>query len=169
MFTIRQAVPGDLDKIYALYKKVSTQKPGIARSDSEITRSYVHDFIQHAADTGIELVIENPGDNNQLIAEIHCYKFVPQVFSHVLSELTIVVDQDFHGRGLGKMIFTQLLELVIKTRPDILRVELVAQESNTKAIELYKKLGFKEEGRFEKRIRKEDGGFEADIPMGWTR
>ena len=35
---------------------------------------------------------------------------------------------------------------------------------NRKALEFYQKLGFKIEGRLEKRIRGAHGGFEADIP-----
>ena len=37
----------------------------------------------------LQLVIDHPENSNQIIAEIHCYKLIPKVFSHVLSELTI--------------------------------------------------------------------------------
>ena len=167
MFKIRQADSNDLQGIYALYKKVAQEKIGIARTSDEITESYILDFMDHAFKTGIQLVIENPADPEQLIAEIHCYKLGPKTFGHVLGELTIVVDQDFHGKGVGKHIFSYLLNLVTHSRPDILRIELVAQESNTKAIEFYKKLGFAIEGRFEKRIKNHEGNFEPDIPMAW--
>lgn len=80
---------------------------------------------------------------------------------------TVLVDQDFQGQGIGKNLFTKLLEIISTTRTDILRVELVVQESNTKAIEFYKKIGFVIEGRFEKRIRLDRNKFEADIPMAW--
>lgn len=167
MYTTRLAGEKDFHKIYSLYKKVAAEKIGIARSAEEISENYILSFMKNAAATGIELVVEDPSDTNRIIAEIHCYKLTPTVFSHVLSELTIVVDQDFHGKGIGKMIFKNLLELITETRPDILRVELVAQESNGKAIELYKKIGFNIEGRFEKRIRTTGNNFEADIPMSW--
>ena len=74
---------------------------------------------------------------------------------------------EFHGHGLGKLIFTHLLTIVENERPDILRVELVAQESNIKAISFYKKLGFIAEGRFENRIKLTNDRYEADIPMAW--
>ncbi|MEO8771194.1 MAG: GNAT family N-acetyltransferase [Ferruginibacter sp.] len=167
MFTTRLANENDFYKIYSLYKKVASEKIGIARSSEEITENYIHAFMKNASGTGIELVVENPSNANRIIAEIHCYKLTPKVFSHLLSELTIVVDQDFHGKGLGKMIFKNLLDTITETRPDILRVELVAQESNGKAIALYKKVGFNIEGRFEKRIRTSGNNFEADLPMAW--
>lgn len=167
MFTTRLANQKDFSKIYSLYKKVAEKTIGIARSSEEITESYIQNFINNSYETGIELVIENPNNKEEIIAEIHCYKLIPQVFSHILSELTIVIDPDFHGKGIGKMIFTHLLELITNKRPDILRVELIARESNTKAIEFYEKIGFKVEGRFEKRIRNDQNNFEADIPMAW--
>jgi ribosomal protein S18 acetylase RimI-like enzyme len=60
-----------------------------------------------------------------------------------------------------------LLDDIQLNRPDILRVELIARESNSKAIQLYEKLGFKIEGRFENRISNDNNSFEADIPMAW--
>jgi len=140
---------------------------GLARYTSEITVEYIQHFMQQAAEMGIELVIDNPGNNNEIVAEIHCYKWGLEKFSHLFTDLTIAVDPEFHGQGLGKLIFTHLLTLVEKERPDILRVELAAQESNGKAINFYKKLGFVPEGRFERRIKVSDTFFEADIQMVW--
>jgi putative acetyltransferase len=73
-----------------------------------------------------------------------------------------------HGRGIGRALLAELLRRVSETRPDILRVELIARESNRRAIALYERLGFRREGRLEARIRS-SGGIEADIPMGWLR
>jgi GNAT superfamily N-acetyltransferase len=157
----------DRKKIVDLYKKVSRNSGGIARTVSEITVNYVESFMTKSKQNGIQLVIENPSNKNQLIAEIHCYKLEPKVFKHILSELTIVVDPDFQGNGIGKQLFDKLLEIVRIEREDILRIELTTRETNTNAINFYKKIGFFAEGRFEKRIQSYDGGCEADIPMGW--
>jgi ribosomal protein S18 acetylase RimI-like enzyme len=78
----------------------------------------------------------------------------------------VVVCPAFQGQGLGKMLFEQLIFLVESERNDILRIELIARESNQKAIGLYQRLGFVIEGRLEKRIYA-NGKFEADIPMVW--
>lgn len=59
------------------------------------------------------------------------------------------------------------LDQIKAYRPDILRVELVTQESNARAINLYKSVGFIIEGRLEKRIRMYNNTLEADIPMAW--
>jgi ribosomal protein S18 acetylase RimI-like enzyme len=167
MVQIRQANQGDLNKIYALYKKVATETTGLARVGDEITEQYIQDFMKNSSETGIELVIDNGDNSNQIIAEVHCYKLIPKVFSHVLSELTIAVDPGHQGKGIGRMIFTRLLGLIVSTRADVMRVELISRESNLKAISFYESLGFKQEGKFEKRIKYDKNDFEADIPMAW--
>ena len=167
MFKIRQADSSDLNKIYALYKKVATETTGLARSGDEIIVDYVQNFMENSSNTGIELVLDNPADSNQIIAEIHCYKLIPKTFSHVLSELTIAVDPDHQGQGIGRIIFTHLLDFITKSRHDVLRVELISREFNLKAISFYESIGFTREGKFEKRIRSNENEFEADIPMAW--
>lgn len=163
-YIVRKATASDKEKISLLYKKVSKILGGLARNNDEITEDYINHFCTKSQTNGIQLVIEN---DNKIIAEIHCYKLEPLVFNHILSELTIAVDPDFQGKGLGKLIFQSLLQIIEKERNDILRVELIARESNQKAIQLYQKLGFIVEGRFEKRISASTNNFEADIPMVW--
>ena len=164
MFKIRQANLNDFKKIYTLYKKVATETTGLARTSDEITEQYMHDVMKNARESGIELVIDNPASSNEILREIHCYKLGPKTFGHLLSELTIAVDPDHQGKGLGRMIFTYLLNIITNKRPDILRVELISRETNLKALSFYKSLGFKREGKFENRIRSDENGFEVDIP-----
>ena len=116
---------------------------------------------------GLIIVAEHPNHPDQVIAEIHAYKPGIQVFDHVLTDLTIVVHPDFQGRRIGRTILTIFLEEVARNHPDIGRVELIARESNEKAIALYQSLGFLIEGRLEMRIKTTDRHYEADIPMGW--
>ncbi|WP_407355775.1 GNAT family N-acetyltransferase [Methanolobus sp. WCC5] len=89
------------------------------------------------------------------------------MFSHVFEHLTIAVHPSFQRQGIGRMLFTAMLEKVRTEHPEVLRVELIAKESNHAARCLYRSLGFREEGRMEKKIRRKDGVFEADIPMAW--
>ncbi|MHA4809722.1 N-acetyltransferase family protein [Flavitalea flava] len=171
MFTIRPAQPSDKNNIMALYKKVAEDRLGIAREVDEVTEEYVQDFMDHAREGGIELVVDREhgsGNTTTIIAEIHCYPLTPRILSHVLGELTIAVHPDSQGKGVGKAIFQHLLNIVSAHRPDILRVELITRESNLRAIQFYEKLGFRIEGRLENRISTANkDGFEADIPMGW--
>ncbi len=51
-------------------------------------------------------------------------------------------------------------------RPDITRIELIARESNRKAIRFYESLGFWIERELVAHIRNVDGSLESDIPLG---
>lgn len=163
---VRQGRPDDRAGILSLYKKVSRHNDGLARTYDEITSAYVDEFVARSLQDGLQFVMEDP-DSDDIIGEIHCYKLAPKVFGHILSELTIAVDPDHQGQGIGKALFQALLREVKENRKDILRIELIARESNVKPIEFYKSLGFVIEGRLMNRIRSGASGFEADIPMSW--
>ncbi len=166
-FNVRKVKESDCHSLLNLYKKVSKVVGGIARNYDEVTEDYISHNLTRSSEHGISLVVENPSNEGNIIAEIHCCQPEPSVFSHVLSDLTIVVDPDFQGKGLGKLVFRSLLAKIENTRNDIFRVELIARESNQKAIRLYQKLGFQVEGRFENRIYNDEKKFEADIAMAW--
>jgi len=164
---VRTADIDDFSKIKTLYKEVAKHHSGIARLEQEITEDYIENFLKKSLASGLIIVAENPKDPEQLIAEIHAYKAGISVFSHVLGELTLVVHPAFQGKKIGRTIFTIFLEEIGRNRPDVGRVELIARESNLKAIALYESLGFSVEGRLEMRIKTHEGNYEADIPMGW--
>lgn len=163
---IRQGRSGDKDGILVLYKKVSGSSDGLARRLEEMTEDYVSELVTQSHLNGLQFVAEEP-ESHQVIGEIHCYRLAPKVFSHILSELTIAVDTDYQDKGIGKALFQALLKEVMENRKDILRIELIARESNKKAIAFYQSLGFVTEGRLTNRIRSGGGAFEADIPMSW--
>ena len=164
---IRNAVPGDVNKIQDLYKLVARQGNGIARQEHEITEDYVEKFITRSLESGLIIVAENPAKPDELIGELHAYKPGIDIFDHMLTNLTIVVHPDFQGKKIGRTLFTIFQEEIALHRPDIGRVELFTRESNTKAIKFYQSIGFTIEGRLEMRIRTPDKNYEADIPMAW--
>jgi ribosomal protein S18 acetylase RimI-like enzyme len=58
---------------------------------------------------------------------------------------------------------------VVEHCPNILRLELIAGESNRQAVKFYQKLGVEIGGRMTDCIRSVDGGFEADTRMALLR
>lgn len=164
---VRTATINDLESIKTLYKAATRAKNGLARLEEEITDDYIETFIKKSINGGLIIVAENPANPKEIIGEIHAYKPGTQIFNHVLSSLTIVVHPDFQGQKIGRTIFTIFLEEIGLNRHDIGRVELMARESNTKAIKLYQSLGFRIEGRLEMRVKTTDNTYEADIAMGW--
>ena len=165
--SIRRSSPGDLEAIVALYKAVGQAGGGISRAPDEVTDSYVRGFLEASLADGIALVATDAPGN--IVAEIHAHTHGPRTFAHVLGDLTIAVHPSWQGKGLGRRIFTELLETVLRDMPRILRVELVSRETNARAIAMYESLGFRKEGRMERRIRLDDGSLDADIPMSWHR
>lgn len=163
----RTADIDDFGRIKTLYKEVAHREGGIARLEHEITDDYINNFLQKSLATGLIIVGEHPDEPETLIAEIHAYKAGIKTFEHLLGELTLVVHPAFQGKKIGRTIFTIFLEEIARNRPDIGKVELIARESNRRAIELYQSLGFMIEGRLEMRIKTNEGAYEADIPMGW--
>ena len=165
---LRQTTLADVPAIHRLYLNVAEHSGGIIRTPQEITVNYVREFVTDALATGVALVIED--ETTQLIvAEIHAYQYPLQAFRHLLSDLTIVVHPDYQGQKLGKQIFTKVMEAVDIYRTDILRVELLVRQQNTKAIAFYEKMGFQQEGAMTNRILNQNGELETPISMAWLR
>lgn len=163
IYDIRKATMQDKENLKILYQRVASIVGGLARTEEEITEAYIDKSLSSGINNGLALVAEKEGE---LIGSIIKYKLEPKVFSHILTEGSILVDPDFQGKGIGSNLIVTFLNEIKHNRPDILRVEIIARESNP-AIKLYEKLEFKKEGRFEGRIKGADGRLEADIPMVW--
>jgi ribosomal protein S18 acetylase RimI-like enzyme len=56
------------------------------------------------------------------------------------------------NNGINPTQPTEFLRLVEQERPEVQRAELIARESNIRALAFYEKLGFRVEGRLKKRI-----------------
>ena len=52
-----------------------------------------------------------------------------------------------------------------KQTPRVRKIELLVRATNEKAVRLYSKFGFLEEGRFKDRVRLSDGDFVDDLAM----
>ena len=126
----------------------------------------MEEFVERSLSSGVAYVADSEGT---LIGEIHAYSPGLFCFTHVLSNLTIAVSPRSQGTGVGRRLFESFMEDVIHGMPEVRRVELIARESNDRAIAFYESLGFIREGEFKARIRNVDGSFESDIPMAWTR
>ena len=158
----------DQDAVIKLYQEVASIPGGLARTSDEVSLDYVHGWITKSLKKGLWLVaIDQQSDS--VVGSVHSYQLEPKVFSHILSELTIAISPLHQGKKVGRRLFEKFLTEVRDHYQHILRVELIARESNELALTFYKLIGFKEEGRLENRIRSVGGGFEADIPMAWQR
>ncbi|MBD0258085.1 MAG: GNAT family N-acetyltransferase [Cytophagales bacterium] len=167
MFAVKETVWGDVPGILALYQTVATESGGIIRLREEITLDYVNDFITKSLRTGLSRVVHHPRNQAEIVAEMHAYQYGPAAFSHILTDLTIVVHPSFQGQKIGMLIFEHFLAEVAGKMPHILRVELFVRENNMAATRFYKKLGFVEEGRHWNKIKNKDGSLETPLEMTW--
>lgn len=164
---IRIASAEDSAGVLALYRCVAAIPGGIARLAEEVDETYVVSFLSSSVARGLALVaLDNDG---KVVGEIHAYRPEPFCFGHVMSDLTIVVDPSIQGYGIGRQLFECFIAAIVKDNRDISRIELIARESNWRAIQFYESLGFCREGRLAGRIKNVDGSLESDIPMGWLR
>ncbi len=164
---IREPTIDDLPAILDLYRRVARTPGGLARLEREVDAEYVEGFLSKALDSGLAYIAVSA--DRRVIGEIHAYSPKLYCFSHVLSDLTIAVDPGSQGTGVGRNIFDAFMRQVRGHLPQISRVELIARESNDKAIRFYKSMGFEREGMLRNRIKNPDGSVESDIPMAWTR
>jgi putative acetyltransferase len=160
---LRATTSADIDQVLSLYRSVAaTPNSGLARHAEEIGREYVAPLPSYRNPGGISIVALL-GD--ALVGEIHAARMQPRQFSHVLTDLTVVVHPQAQGRGVGSRLFAALFETAARLTPPVTRIELVARTGNAAAIRLYERLGFRAEGRFVGRVRLPDGRIEDDIPM----
>ncbi len=176
MYTVREGTLKDRDAVGEMYRRVAEIRGGIAREADEISHDWLDHWMHRSLKSGVWLVAESAPDGTvqkntrpELLGSVHAYELEPRVFSHVLGQLTIAVEPLAQAKGVGRLLFTSFLQKVRSERPNIQRVELMARESNVRAIAFYQKIGFKIEGRLERRIKSVGDGYEADISMAWFR
>lgn len=85
--------------------------------------------------------------------------------AHVF-RLTVVVHPGHRGKGIGTALMRDLLTWAMSQRR-VGKIELLVRSTNGVAINLYRRFGFVEEGRFRRRIRLPNGRFLDDISMAW--
>lgn len=113
-------------------------------------------------DTGRYLVAEQDG---RLVGHGLLEPASLSARSHVF-QLTIVVHPGHTNRGIGKTLLQALLDWA-EHDTRVHKVELRVRSSNQRAIGLYRRYGFSEEGRLREHIRLPDGSYVDDILMAW--
>lgn len=163
-FSVRAATSEDATAILALHRKVAAQPGGLARQPHEVTADYVAHALAAGAEGGLSLVAV--GGGGAVRGELHAARMKIALFAHVLTDLTVAVDPDWQGRGVGSALFRVLIDTARAMTPPIGRIELWTGATNLGAQRLYQRLGFRIEGRMIGRGRHADGRVEDDVVMG---
>lgn len=161
---IRKGTIPEVPQLVELHRTVSEVPGALIRDKAEISLSYMEKVVGQCVKNGLILVAYT-GDH--LIGAIHAHTPDVFAFSHLLTELSIVVHPAHQGKGIGRRLFESFLRIVQEDFPHILRVELFTREHSEKNVSFYTSLGFRNEGRQENKIKLRDRTFHTPIHMAW--
>lgn len=144
--TIKEAVKEDAQKIIDFYNKVGGETIFLSFGENEFKRDLVEyeNFLNATKEeeNSIILLIMDDVENIISIASINSSQ-KPRT-KHV-GTLGIVIQENYWGLGLGKYLMIELINWA-KSNGTTKKIQLSCNEANAKAIDLYKKVGFVEEG-----------------------
>ncbi len=155
----------DLEQLVELYKKSAAIKEGLARNPNEITPEYMNEILKKTLNGGLGILIED--ENHKIVGAMLSFQHGPEAFKHTLGNMTMAVDPNYFGKGLGKRIFVDFVTELAKNRPDIARAELQVRQNNQLAIKIYESVGFVIEGVQKNRILDAQGRLSSDVMMAW--
>jgi ribosomal protein S18 acetylase RimI-like enzyme len=161
-YSIRKAKPEDATLLAEAEREIAKIPGRLASRPEELKDENIQEKIIALSqnDSGICLVIEKDGSiTGHAFLEPHKLANT----AHVVF-LTIAIHEGHQGMGLGKMLMQKLIEWA-RSQPKIEKFELQVRSSNTRAIMLYKSLGFIEEGRKTKRLKYGPNDYLDDIYM----
>lgn len=102
--------------------------------------------------------------NGQIVGNIDFHIGKRKRLAHA-GEFGMSCVPEWRGKGLGGLLLAEMLQWA-RSNPKVEKVNLRVIGSNLRAIALYKKLGFQEEGRKLKEIKYADGTYADEVLMG---
>jgi GNAT superfamily N-acetyltransferase len=162
---LRRLTLNDLEQIYNLYQIVAQVNQGnLTQEPDEITLNYVEDMLICGLVRGLILGIETEG---KIVAYLKAFTSEFRCLAHVLTNATMMVHPDWQQHGYGKQLMIAYLQTIQSQMQHILLFELLPHQSNLKAIQFYKKLGFVQQSVAPERIRTISGNFESEVRLVW--
>lgn len=163
-FEIKKAEIKNKAELLQLYKKVAVISGEIIRNPNEINEEYISSFLTNAINKGLILIATI---NGEIVGEIHAYTPSIFAFQHILTDLTIIVNPNNQGNGIGRKLFEKFLNSVMTEFTHIKRIELYTREHNKRNVKFYESLGFINEGRQKDKIYISKSKFETPLHMAW--
>ncbi len=159
---IRKATSNDARSLVAAEQQTAATPGLLVSRPRELNLAAFDQKIAELDTAGRYIVAEK---HDQVVGHALLEPMPLEAVAHVF-RLTIVVHPGFLGQGIGEMLMHDLM-VWARLTPAVQKIELLVRASNARAIHLYTKLGFVEEGRFKNRIQLPDGNFIDDIAMAW--
>lgn len=157
---LRTPTPDDADALIDYLKVISAETPYLIREPEEITITHEQEvnFINNSIASERSVILIATLDDNHIgncsLQSLGNFKR----YAH-RCDIAIALYQEYCGYGIGK----QMLETILKIAKEIgyEQAELEVISSNTSAIALYEKLGFKKYGTFPRNMKYSDGTYDS--------
>lgn len=162
-FVVRTAQPDDAEAMLAYIQPVAEETEFFVLQPDEFPyredeRTWIQDHLDHPAK--ILLLAEAAGT---IIGNVSFEAGPHRRIAH-RGNLGISVVKDWRGRGVGTALLQSFLEWA-ESNPVVEKVCLEVFDTNTNAIRLYQRLGFVEEGRKTKDIKRGDEDYVDTVTM----
>ncbi len=161
---IREAHPDDSEEIISYVNQVGGETDFLTFTKGEFTKTVEEErsILQSYLDVENQIYLVAVVDN-KIIGLLNLAAKQKPRLRHV-GEMGVSVLKDFWGLGIGRLLVESLLQWAY-CNPIIKKINLLVVENNLRAIELYKRIGFKEEGRFVNDFYLDDAYYDG-ITMG---
>jgi len=149
---IREIVPDDACNLLKFAKAILQEEIYSFTSINEFNfgideeKEWIKNMLKNK--NNVFLVVEH---KNELIGNISIIQNTSLKSSHV-SELSINIMYEYRNKGIGTILMDAGLKK-INGCPDIKKIVLQVFDNNERAIALYKKYGFTEEGKLKRQIK----------------
>lgn len=161
---IRQARIEDAEALLIHARKVYGEGRNLLTAPEEfhVTIEEEVKWLQDNKDKGyLTLIAEK---DSKIIGMLNATKGSRKRVQHICM-FGISIQEEYCNNGLGSNMIAQLLDWA-KRDAEIEKVCLEVFAHNERAIHVYKKLGFKIEGRKERHVKFEDGTYSDELLMG---
>lgn len=145
---IKEATQEDAQSMINFYNVVGGETDFLSFGKNEFNKSLhdYEDFIESTKAANNSIILLATLDNE--IISIASITSSPKERTKHVGTLGIVIAEKYCGFGLGRKLMEELIEWA-RGNGTTKKIHLVTREDNDRAIELYKKVGFKEEGLLE--------------------
>lgn len=147
---IRDAEPKDAEEMILMVKQVMSESPFFPSTAEEFNIT-VEQEEQYILSTALFLVAEIEG---KIVGSASLDRSNKSKLNHTVT-FGITILKEYSGIGLGSFMMKNIIQWCEFN--DVEKIELEVFENNIRAVGLYKKLGFTEEGRRKKAVKTSDG------------
>ena len=165
---IREAVTDDAEQLILHTKQVLREHSDVLAAtvdEFNMTKEEEVEWIQTQKLEGLILVAEVEG---KIVGMLNFRLSPRKQFSHT-GMFGMSIQEKYTNKGIGSALLKRLLEWA-ETDERVEKISLEVFSNNLRAIQLYKKFGFKEEGRMHKKVKFGPNEYVDQIVMGkWIR